>query len=1596
MIYLAATIKIEIPVSVTDQTGSGVSSVQKKLSALEKAAQKVNKIMTSASGGKGIEKAFGKKHAIEVTADDNATPILSRVEDAANRVDGVSAEVELYASDNATQGIASVEDAAARVDGTAADVELGASDNASQVMDGVQDKAARYDGTSATAEMGAEDNASPVIDAVMDKASTFAGQEYSATLTLNHVGDAAAHSALSGGKTAIAGAAGAAGISFGIYDAVDEFKDFEQTMSQVKAISGATEEEFDALTAKAKQMGADTKYSATESAQAFTYMAMAGWKSGEMIAGIPGIMNLAAASGEDLAQTSDIVTDALTAFGLKASDSNHFADVMAQASSNSNTNVGIMGESFKYVAAMAGALNYSIEDTALALGLMANAGVKGSMSGTALKSSLANLAKPTDTMAEAMDKYGISLTDNEGNMKTLKGVMDDMRESLGGLSETEQTEAATAMFGKEAMTGMLAIINASEEDYNSLASAINNADGAAESMAETMMDNLAGKLELLSGEWDETQNQFGQRLAPYIASGAQALEHALPSVREKMNSVFDSIDGKISSMTGSEEWAEAGLAGKIDIAWNTLIGEPFMEWAGGDGRHMVSQGITSLFSNAAALLPGGEKAGLSSVFSSLLLAKGASGLIGTFGKLQGVLSPISGTIGKIGTAAREANGVGTFVKSIGGMIPTAAKFSLAAAAVTAAVVGISAAVDSYNQTTMNDSLEEHFGNIRLSAEEAQEMAEKILDQKYLANVEVSLNEVENADRLREEAEEALAANDVLEFKSRVGITLTAEEQAEYADNIETFVDDKIKELESRTFAAHIHVQTYLGGTEEGQTLAQNIEAWARADNLELSGLSSDLQTAVENALKDGIVDVDEEEAISALQEKINSITARWKEAEAQAQWDWINTEFGNLSAADLESGSFTELLTAMRDQRQTAMESVQADVIQWYSELNAMESSGRITHAENEHYQDLTGNVVRNQKGSEIAKSLDLGVNTLRDTYGDTISTNLQSIADNGGGAAIESLNQAAAEGSWADIISNQTLGYNRNFYSKKGGADHMAIASLYEEMKPDVSEMQSVIDQYREAGQAIPQTLMDSFNEAIDVGAAAGDSDAAWQKYANSIVESGSTALKDAVSNPDNEMYETLRRQMPEELKTAIDRAFAETTNEEYTLDGLKTAVEGEVDIDKEAWLSKIQESLGDLGTVEGEVDGDVQVKVEKGDCLSQIGEALGVDWHEIAAYNGIEEPYTIYPDMQLKIPADSINVDGAGVEEALNSFSEALSASGSQVEVTAGGVQVTLGEVEVDSQSALEQIAEAVNLTADELAQANGYSSAVEVPVGANITVPPEAITFDTSALQAATQEAASQTETAPVDVPANANITDVNTDTSQVEEQVQTDVEESISDVPADGNTDVTLEQTNNADEVFNEVSGALRTAFNTTIPVTANASITIDYSIANPSATISFGGGGSGSATVTAGFSANGRYVDGPMLSWIGEDGPEFVIPVGAKRRERGIELWQQAGKALGVAAYADGGLVGSVPEYLFSDDFGNGDTDFVPEKVEPNAPAEKSGIVVKINMNPQFNITGGSDDTRVIEIIQVHMKELADELGGEIATIISDVFENKPV
>lgn len=353
--------------------------------------------------------------------------------------------------------------------------------------------------------------------------------------------------------------------------------DFDAGMSEVQSISGATGKDFDALRAKAREMGEKTQFTATQSAEALKYMAMAGWDTDKMLSGLPGVMNLAAASGEELGRVSDIVTDAMTAFGMSADKATHFSDVLAQVSAKSNTNVGLMGDTFKYVAPVAGALGYSVEDTGLAIGLMANQGIKGSQAGTALRSMLTRLAAPTKEVSGTMKKLGVHMTDSQGKMLPFRDVIKQLRDKFSGLSEKQKAQAAASIAGERGMSGLLAIVNSGDKDFDALTASIDHCDGAAQHMADVRMDNLSGQWKLLKSQLQELAISMSDQLMPYIRKGVAWVQklvakfNSLSPSTKKLIAIIAAVvaaAGPIIFIGG----AIMGIVGKIIGGIGSIIG----------------------------------------------------------------------------------------------------------------------------------------------------------------------------------------------------------------------------------------------------------------------------------------------------------------------------------------------------------------------------------------------------------------------------------------------------------------------------------------------------------------------------------------------------------------------------------------------------------------------------------------------------------------------------------------------------------------------------------------------------------------------------------------------------------------------------------------------------------------------------------------------------------------------------------------------------------------------------------------------------------------------------------------------------------------
>ncbi len=495
---------------------------------------------------------------------------------------------------------------------------------------------------------------------------SFGGMSVKGIDALGKVSDQVFGAIAKGSKVAAAGVTGLIGASTMVG------MGFEQQMSTVQAISQASAADMEKLNALAKKMGETTQFTAEEAGQGLEYMAMAGWKTQDMLKGLPGIMNLAAASGEDLGRVSDIVTDAMTAFGMAADESDRFADVLAQASSSSNTNVAMMGETFKYVAPVAGSLGYTIEEVALAAGLMANTGIKAEQAGTAMRTMFTNLAKPTKQMQGYMDALSLSLVDEKGEMKSLSQLLNDLRTGFSNLTEAEKAEYAAGIAGKEGMSGLLAIVNTSEDDFKKLTEEINNSAGAAEAMSKMRLDNLKGDLTLLSSAaqgagielykgFSDDMRETAQYAVAWVSSFTDRLEEDIPTARRLMKNF-----GK---------WLEEFFGPVMDIG----------KW---------------LAKNPQAIE--GGIAGITSALLTFKAVKAAKNGVKLLSSLSGIVSawPVA--------AAGLAIG---------------------------AIVGITTAIQEAERKATQQSLAEHFGDITLSLKDLEEAARNTLGEGLFQSID---------------------------------------------------------------------------------------------------------------------------------------------------------------------------------------------------------------------------------------------------------------------------------------------------------------------------------------------------------------------------------------------------------------------------------------------------------------------------------------------------------------------------------------------------------------------------------------------------------------------------------------------------------------------------------------------------------------------------------------------------------------------------------------------------------------------------------------------------------------------------------------------
>ncbi|WP_195656503.1 phage tail tape measure protein [Blautia massiliensis (ex Durand et al. 2017)] len=1343
-------------------------------------------------------------------------------------------------------------------------------------------------------------------------------------------------------------------------DSIELGKNYTSVMSEVAAISGASSSDLAMMEDTARQYGATTVFSASEAAEALKYMSLAGWDAQQSTDALGGVLNLAAASSMGLGEASDMVTDYLSAFGMEANKSTYFADMLAYAQSNSNTTAAQLGEAYKNSAANMHAAGQDVETTTSLLEAMANQGRKGSEAGTTLGAMMRDITAKMDDGAIKIGETSIAVQDASGNFRDMTDILTEVGEATEGMGSAQRAAALSSVFTDDSIKGVNMVLAEGMDKVAGYEEALRSATGASEDMAETMNDNLSGDMANMNSAYEEMQLQTFEAMEGPLREGAQWITSDI-----------------IPTLTSWVPDAFGTLASGISKVGNAL-----------------SPMIKTVLQNPKAV---------ASAFASIGAGFAAMKTVNTGIKIAGMVSEAGGmasALGKLGTSLFGS--------------PWAA----GAAAAVAAITAVGLAVKKYNDIQVEDSLSAHFGSVELDDSQIEDFASRVIDAQWLVNINAAIGHFENAEEFNQQAEEALAANDALEWKARVGIQLTEDEQSSYMQNIETFKENIEQALTEQTLAAKMTVNEFDIKMADGSSLGSQIEKWAEQDLGEMQSLSAGLTNLVQTALEDGIIDVDEQAAIDQLQGKINNIMEGWQEAEAQAQMDVLTQKYGRLSGKDLTADTFTKVVEELGEQRETATAALETSEKKLYTTLNALNKADengvqRISDEELVSYKQQAGYAVRNDQASMLGNSLEFEKNTLSDAYGEKLDSNYSAIQEQTGNF-LNNANSYLANQDYMSLVNSMQSGFSSamtgtSIFSDK---DQKALSKIYDSMKPDVESMAGLIDEYREMGQAVPQDVMTAFNDAVQVGAAAGDADAAWQVFANQMIaDPASEALVQAIQDG--------TVSVPEELKTAIDRATTDIDPDPVTIEGMQAEVD-DVEVNQDHVDQLIQDALGDLGTVEGEVDGDIQIKVEKGNCLSQIGEALGVDWHEIAEYNGIEDPYTIYPDMELKIPKEKVDTDASGVGEAAEEA--AKSETGETIE-TEQGVKTTLTDEGVDgsqtaqaaeeeaksqtaetvereqpvktnmtnagvddsqvTQAAQEQETQAepketdvpttikfevASLDDSELASAISeklqQGEAVPVEVPANVTIKAGAI--DDTQLSSEITGKLGEQSAVPVNVPANITLTAGNVDSSQAVATTQSDVISAFSAaLPADGTVDVALAKGNdNIASVYDYVGGLVRSAWANPYSAsgTVHVTLTANYSLANPTKTISFGGGATGSATVTAALHAAGGIFDEPHLGMVAEAGPEAIIPLDGSGNA--MELWQEAGKRLG--ALEDGPI--QIAPSMYS---GGKNTDGNGQEAKAS-----SNRTIDININGNGSITAGKGVSKD-DIVQVLMEKVRD-------------------
>lgn len=1484
----------------------------------------------------------------------------------------------------------------------------------------------------------AKDKISPVLQTIGSGLKNFGSRAWNVTLKAVDYATAPIRGVINLLKNPILQAGAVLGVSVGLADTINTYKDFEAAMSQVQAISGSTQSDLTRLTAKAKEMGATTKFTAAESAEAFNYMAMAGWNAEQMMGGIEGILNLAAASGEDLGTTSDIVTDALTAFGLKASDATHFSDVLAQASSSANTDVGMMGETFKYVASMAGSLSYSIEDVALMTGLMANSGIKSTQAGTALNSVLTRLATNSSGAADAIAALGVNFYDSAGNARPLGTVMGELREATKGMNQEQKSNLANTVAGMEAQKGLLAILNASEEDYNKLADAISNADGASKRMSDTMMDNLSGDITLFQSAVDGLKISLGERMSnSWLRDIVQWLTAQVPKAEQLFSDAMDSAERKLDSIkrkfkdiSATDEWQNADFFGKGKILWDEYIVQPFSEWWSSKGKAKINV-IAGDIGNAIGT---GLTVGIATILGidvSETIDEGNT-LGASFAK------GFSEGFDFDAVASKLWDGLGSVISKASKLLPGGESADLSSVLSAALLMkiatplvgmgkgaaGLGKAI--FGKGTAGTSLA---GTLMGSAA----TGSGLLGKSAMLAIDLGAGNLAGGASM---GAGALAATGMAAGAGAIagGATLISA-------GIDTY-----KAIKSDNKAE----KSAYG--ESAAWKAGGVAAGAAA-GAAIGSIIPGLGTAVGALVGAGVVGI-------AGWIKGNKVKEEYQdnveEMEKQAERAKRVYEVTGLFIDKVHFAN-DDLNEAMKDTNLTAEEL--ANYINEDMAKVAQEAFGDITLSLTE-IKDLAQEITFGKsiesvtEFSKAADTVSSDLASLKSTISDLKKQNWKASL----GMELDETEKDDYKKAIDNFAKSASQYIEDNHYQATvalklingSGADTTGLDNMYSGMKTQIDDLTAQLSDKVTIALQDGVIQLDEQDEILNLQQQIQD---ITSKLSSAQEEASLDVLKIKYGSGAGLTYDSFT-QMQEELKAQV-QSWSENYDSalEITLTNLKLQL-SEGAISQEDYDAAVQEATQNYTAQMNEMN----VRVQSFN-LDTIAEAWDTQLNGILPdlegslseklQTAMNAALLEKPDVSAWTQEDVMkwfDLDGIDTSAFENIYAE-LKATAEQAPQ---GVKDEIIQNYKDSIPTAEEIKEAIDwdsLTNEDWSE---LMESITGPIeGESIGLNSEDMkkkmsdyygeyfesvkTSYSEALHNALEEANSEdTLNSFMEqyMPDVSNIDFIGPYSQAIYDQLSTldlskaDMEAlktSLSDGVATAIEGADMDKVNAAlDIVKGNVETSASTKFGAGYNVTMPLTVTFDYSVSNP--TMPSYMFPSSSFNITPKKHAAGGYVSGgPQLSWLAEEGwGEFVIPTNPSRRADALDLYQKAGAAFGVQEHAEGGYVAGsnsgskLTDYnLFSEAIKNapignyeatGDntednpTVYEPVSVQPEQSGGNSiSVPVNVSVSPQFVIesSGGKSEDDIMAIIRKNMKAMADELGGEIADRLEKVFSNMP-